>query len=253
MLKKYKKECKVCELTEEWTKGFYNYLLTSKNRKNKNYKLSSINKYMETLECYYYLAIKLFNTKVPKGSFDWYKYKPENVPIKALKDNDIHLLENYAATGKSKVIEQFLFMSYTGMRISDFENTTEASISREDKELWLTYTSIKTKTYTRLPLSSLFDRNAEKLICKYENKLHEFFCVGDNSAWNRKLNRHAKKAGIERHLTAHMARHTCATRLMEKNVPMTIIMKVLGHKKIDTTMIYAKITDNNLAKELLVS
>jgi len=51
------------------------------------------------------------------------------------------------------------------------------------------------------------------------------------------------KAGIARNLTFHSARHTYSTLLLTNNVGVEVIQKMLGHKHLKTTMLYAKIID----------
>ena len=46
-----------------------------------------------------------------------------------------------------------------------------------------------------------------------------------------------------------MARHTFATRLLASNVPLTTIQKVIGHRKPETTMVYARLTDSMLISQ----
>ena len=60
---------------------------------------------------------------------------------------------------------------------------------------------------------------------------------------NRTLKLWAKRAGIEKNVTLHTARHTCATLLLSKGVDLYTVSKILGHSEISTTQIYAKIID----------
>lgn len=48
----------------------------------------------------------------------------------------------------------------------------------------------------------------------------------------------------------HVARHTCASRLINRDIPVTTIQKVIGHRQISMTMIYAKINDNAFVRQL---
>lgn len=253
MIREYSPKCAINDLTEDFVKGFYHFLKTKRKRNGGRLSDSTVNKYMEIFKTYYNLARKLFGDKVPDWSFRWYKYKEEKKPFKAISDDDIRTLENYAALTNNKVVDQFLFMSYTGMRISDFISLKEENVHVSEGKMWIEYTSIKTNTFVKLPISSLFNGRAEQIIYKYFNRLNIFFCTGDNSCWNRKINTQAMKAGLNKHLSAHMARHTFACRLLDKGVALTTIQKVIGHNRLKTTLGYAKISDDSLVRQLCVS
>lgn len=48
----------------------------------------------------------------------------------------------------------------------------------------------------------------------------------------------------------HVARHTCASRLINRDIPITTIQQVIGHRQISMTMIYARINDNAFVRQL---
>lgn len=57
--------------------------------------------------------------------------------------------------------------------------------------------------------------------------------------------------GINKKLTFHMARHSCATSvLLANDVPIETVSKILGHTNIRTTQIYARITDRKVSKDM---
>ena len=60
------------------------------------------------------------------------------------------------------------------------------------------------------------------------------------------LLRWCMNAGITKHITFHCARHTAATLLLDAGADLYSVMKILGHKDIRTTQIYAKIMDKKL-------
>lgn len=60
----------------------------------------------------------------------------------------------------------------------------------------------------------------------------------------------AKRAGISRHVTPHMLRHTAATQLIEAGVDIRFVQKLLGHASIATTQIYTQVTDASLRATL---
>lgn len=55
-----------------------------------------------------------------------------------------------------------------------------------------------------------------------------------------------KKSGIKKHATCHTLRHSFATHLLENGNNIVNIQKLLGHKNVNTTMIYTKLAKNNL-------
>lgn len=175
--------------------------------------------------------------------------------MKALTDEDIRNIENYVANPLTperevKRLEKFLFMSYTGVRISDFTSLTEENFTTENRITWLNYVSVKTETPVKIPISVIFDGRAEQLLIRHRNNLAEFFQIKDKPHFNIYINKYCHKAGINKHVTAHVARHTCASRLVNKDVPITTIQKIIGHRSLKMTMIYAKTSDSTLIRQL---
>lgn len=61
----------------------------------------------------------------------------------------------------------------------------------------------------------------------------------------------AATAGIDRRLTPHMLRHTCATQWLEAGLDIRYVQKLLGHQSISTTEIYTHVSDQGLREALL--
>lgn len=253
-IKRYKDSCPVTSLTEDFFRGFMNYLI------NSGLKYSTVCKEMHVVKAYYNIARKLYGNKVPSDSLSFY-HDPKDFKnvykMKALNDDDIRIIENYAATGQldkphELVLDQFLFMCYVGTRISDFSSLSEKNFKEDNGKLWLEYTSVKTNTPVRIPMWALFDGRAEQIYSKYKNRLSEFFNVGGerSCSFNGRLKTALKNCNINKHITAHVARHTCASRLINRDIPVTTIQKVIGHRQISMTMIYAKINDNAFVRQL---
>ena len=149
-----------------------------------------------------------------------------------------------------KTLDAFLFCCYTGLRYSDFINLSEKNIAMIDKQPWIVFNTVKTDIEVKLPLTILFDGKAWELLCKYRERLKEFFSIKPNSNVNKELMRIGKFAGIEKHFSFHTARHTNATLLIYKGANITTVQKLLGHRNVTTTQIYSEVMGSTIVKDL---
>lgn len=69
------------------------------------------------------------------------------------------------------------------------------------------------------------------------------FPLPKNDSANKQLARWVKSAGISKRITFHCSRHTAATLNLSLGTPIETVSKMMGHTKIATTQIYAKIID----------
>lgn len=93
-----------------------------------------------------------------------------------------------------------------------------------------------------------------KIIRKYEGKTKNDLLLPVSS--NQKLNAYLKEIAdlcdIKKNLTFHLARHTFATTVTLLNgVPIETVSKMLGHKNLKTTQIYARITNEKIKADML--
>jgi integrase/recombinase XerD len=65
---------------------------------------------------------------------------------------------------------------------------------------------------------------------------------------NRAVHLAAATAGIEKRITPHGLRHAFATHLLEQRVDIRIIQVLLGHKRLDTTSLYAAVATDLLRR-----
>lgn len=132
----------------------------------------------------------------------------------------------------------FLFSCFTGLRWSDVNKLTWEEIRFENETYSIVYTQKKTNHAEQLPISD----NAVKLLGERgENKERVFVGLKYSAYFNTELLRWCLKAGITKHITFHCGRHSAAIMLLNSNVDFFTVSKLLGHKELRTTAIYAKV------------
>lgn len=144
------------------------------------------------------------------------------------------------------VRDLFLFSCYTGISYGDMCRLTTANLeTAEDGTVWIKATREKTNVEFEIPLLDL----PLHIIDKYHDTTSDgkLLPMYGNSELNRGLKQLAAACGIDRKLTFHMARHTYATEItLLHGVPMETVSRMLGHSRVDTTQIYAQVTDNKI-------
>lgn len=144
------------------------------------------------------------------------------------------------------VRDMFLFSCFTGISYRDMCSLTKGNLSlAEDGTWWIKSARQKTKIEFEIPLLDL----PLQIIKKYsdtasDSRLLPMYC---NSNMNLYLKEIARICNINRPLVFHAARHTYATEItLSHGVPLETVSKMLGHRQIETTRIYAKVTDNKI-------
>ena len=139
--------------------------------------------------------------------------------------------------------QSFLFCCLVGLRYSDVKKIRWSDFYQDSEgETHLRLRITKTKRPEDFPISKealkwLPDRTGS------DDELVYILSKNDNS--NKKLQRWCTDAGIKKKISFHCSRHTAATLNLSLGVPIETVSKLLGHTKISTTQIYAKIIDEN--------
>lgn len=134
----------------------------------------------------------------------------------------------------------FLFSCLTGLRWADIQKLKWKQLQKEGENWKIVFHQKKTKglQYHYIP------ENAQKLFTKpIEGHDRVFVGLSYSSYMNTALSQWMLRAGITKNITFHCARHTYACMLLEKNVDLFTVSKLMGHSEIRTTQIYAKILD----------
>ncbi len=199
---------KFSELNEKFCNDFKDYLLTTKSRRGSA--ALSVNS-----AALYFLTLK---TALKQAYTDGLLYTDLNVKIRPIKNKEtkreyltIEELNKLANTPCNNDIlkRAALFSALTGLRFSDIHKLVWSEVRYTKEQGYFLSFRQKNSTYT-----------------------------------NKQLSKWLKEAGITKKITFHCFRHTFATLLLTEGVDIYTVSKMLGHREIKTTQIYAKIIDD---------
>lgn len=138
------------------------------------------------------------------------------------------------------VKQAFLFSCFCGLRYSDIRALRWKNMrNMGDGRMQVEIIQQKTQEAVYLPLS---DNAVSQLPPRAAAEEAVFSLPGPTSVCYA-LSRWAAAAGIDKHVTFHVARHTCATLLLTFGADLYTVSKLLGHADVTTTQIYAKVVD----------
>ena len=197
------------------------------------------------------------NDWLDKDPFKSYKITTKETHRNFLMKDELEILinKNISVKRLDQVRDIFLFSCYTGLSYTDVMMLTRKDISIGiDGEQWIFTTRIKTDSASRIPLLPIARDILEK---------HSMQPDIINSGrllpklTNQRLNSYLKEitdiCEFKKVLTFHCARHTFATTVTLTNgVPIETVSKMLGHKSLRTTQIYAKILDSKVSSDMQV-
>ncbi|MEH6747951.1 MAG: site-specific integrase [Maribacter arcticus] len=161
--------------------------------------------------------------------------------------------KNFTIPRLQLVRDLFVFSCYTSLSYIDAINLRAENIRIGiDGELWIFYNREKTTKPIHIPLLP----KALDIIEKYKDNQKAIlqgtvFPKISNQKLNTYLKEIADVCGIEKNLTFHIARHTFATTVTLSNgMPIETVSKLLGHSKIATTQIYAKVIERKVSEDM---
>lgn len=181
-------------------------------------------------------------------SFNPYKIfkleKGEELGRKYLIKEELEKIENRVIENESleRVRDLFLFCCYTGLSYSDLAkfDFNKAELSQGMYRI----RDYRKKTGAEFNIS-LMDKVMD-ILRKYDFSLP----VISNQKYNSYLKILAAFCEVKKHLTSHVARHTFATTIAIANgVSTEVIAKILGHKNLRTTQLYAKVCQPEVDRE----
>jgi integrase len=236
-----KGQLKFSGLNEKFCSEFQEYLLNTKSKKSPKTRLSQnsavsyFNKFKACLKQAYkdgYLQIDL-NARISP-------IKQAETQRNFLSLDELNKLVQTEC--KNPVLKQAaLFSALTGLRFSDIKKLVWAELEHiEGNGYFIRFTQQKTKSVEMHPISE----QAYKLLGTRQAPDELVFQGLKYSAYeNKHLAQWIGLAGIDRDITFHCFRHTFATLQLSNGTDIYTVSKMLGHRDLKTTQVYAKVID----------
>ncbi|WP_291914900.1 site-specific integrase [Chitinophaga sp. CB10] len=232
---------KFADLNEKFCNEFKEYLLTTKSNKSSKTTLAQNS------------AVSYFNklkATLKQAYKDGYLTTDLNAKIEVIKQAEtrrnfltIEELNSLVKTECNNPLlkRAALFSALTGLRFSDIKNLVWDEIHHSVENGYsIQFTQQKTKGVEVLPISE----QAYSLLGERKEPTDKVFEGLTYSAYeNKHLYQWIGAAGITKDITFHCFRHTFATLQLSKGTDIYTVSKMLGHRELKTTQIYAKIID----------
>jgi site-specific recombinase XerD len=201
------------------------------------------------------IRIAIASDYIRKDPFVNYRITQKNVERDYLTQTEIDAIINKEITIQrlDVIRDLFIFECYTGFAYKDL-----AALRKENIEIgidghrWIVIRRGKTGVTCRIPLFPI----SENIIKKYAAHAEviitgKLLPVPSNQKMNAYLKEVAAICGIDKDLHTHLARHTYATTVTLSNgIPMETVSKLLGHSKLQTTQIYAKVVNQKVEDDI---
>ncbi|RIV51624.1 site-specific integrase [Flagellimonas taeanensis] len=250
---KYKlPDIRLKQLNYKFITDFEHYLLNGPQlQKGKKCTNNGAMKHLERLMKMVKLGVKL--EWLDKDPFINYKLRFHKTERSYLTERELRRIEetDFTGLGYEKVKDAFLFACYTGLSYIDVRELEKNQLVLGiDGNQWIYTKREKTSESVKLPLLP----KAKEIIEKYWDSPEtdtKVIPVLSNQKTNKYLKEIAKACGIYKTISFHSARHTFATTVTLSNgVPIETVSKMLGHTKLSTTQIYARVLEHKIGEDM---
>lgn len=247
MAAKYKiKDILLSDINTKFINDFYIYLRTVDGKNGHNYHMKMIQRFRTVFKT------AKDNGWVTADPFGGFKISMEETHREHLTIDELGVLMSKEMTSErlQRVKDIFVFSCFTGLAYTDVRGLKKSEVVMgNDGRLWIDTRRDKTKVAVYVPLLDI----PRAILEKYADQTsHDrLLSIPANQKVNDYLKEIAAICGIDKNLTFHIARHTFATTVtLENGVALETVQKMLGHKNIRTTQIYAKMTKRRIGMEM---
>ena len=234
------------ELKREFAEKFVVYLSTVRGLRS-----TTIFQTLKKLHAMVYLAVSKGWISVHPFPDVW--VVPQSRERSFLDEKEIQqVIDAHLPHYKTAIVRDiFVFCTFTGLAYADVKKLTHDDLHTDPNgDMWIIDSRQKTGTQFRVQLLPV----AKQLVEKYRRLSlpgGAVFPVPCRNSYNQSLRTIARRAGLSFVPSSHTARHSFATSVcLSQGVPIETVSKMLGHKHITTTQIYARITNDKIKRDM---
>lgn len=181
------------------------------------------------------------NGKLAINPFNQISIDKNTKDVEKLSVEELEVIKRKTFVGRlGNVKDCFLFQCNTGLAYCDMANVVKSDIQFDESNNM--YYINKPRQKTNVMFFTVLNADAMAILEKHNYSLP----VLSNQKYNSYLKEIGDMCQIKKTLHSHLARHTCATNLLNDGMPLEIVAKVLGHTNTRQTQHYAKLLDRTV-------
>lgn len=234
--------CKMGDIDERFCNDFKKYLLTANKVNTKTNKKISNNSAVS--------YFRKFRSAVKQAFEERYLNNNPLDRVKGIKE--VQTTRQFLTTEEVSTLAKLefeipiskqaaIFSAMSGLRFGDMKKLIWSDIQYSKDKGWFIY--IKNEKTGSPDFHPLSNQAVQWLGEKGEQKEKVFIGLKYSGHTNKKIQKWVNYAGIDKKISFHNFRHTYATVLLNNGVDIAAVSKLMNHKNIMTTMIYAKVMD----------
>ena len=244
-------EIKISLIDVNWIRGFLSYLKNDAHNRNSKRKVKPLcpNTIFQLFLIFGFVLAQAQRDAIITRN----PIKELNSKERPKQENDVReflTLEEVSRLIKTPYKDEqvkcaFLLSVFTGLRWSDIKLLKWEDLHEDENGKYFRVTMKKTAKPICVYLSDIGTKYLPTRTKSNDNGL--VFTLPNNTRINAHVRRWCKEAKITKQVSFHVARHTFATMMLNNGTSLEVVSKMLGHKKLSTTEIYAKLLNRTIA------
>ena len=204
---------------------------------SKSMERTTISHILVKLKSFFIFAIN--NGKIKINPFNQITIDRTQKEVVKLDKNELEIIKLKSLDGRlDKVRDLFVFQCCTGLAYCDMADLRQSDIQTNGDMFYVR----KNRKKTQITFFTVINETAWAILEKYNYQLP----VLSNQKYNAYLKEIGDICNIKKSLHSHLARHTCATQLLNDGMSIEVVAKVLGHTNTRQTQHYARLMDRTI-------